>query len=208
MSQNSATRKRGITYGLPAATVFCLVCLLRPAVATATDQDDDEERDSRVQVQVESPKPIELREYRRGSDDGQPFSIPAAKGPGGGWQVILWHRSRLVVSGPGVSSREFQLEWSAPTHLSIQPGPRGRERAGLALWLSGLGLVALGMGTGLLSWSYQSQSRAVGPPGWFSSQDQLAITAGVSVSVGALAAVVGGSLHGTSRTRIVQRSLF
>ncbi len=208
MSGNSATRKRRITDGLPAVAFFCVGSLLHPAAAMAKDEDDDDERDARVQVQVESPKPIELREYRRGSDDGQPFFIPAAQGPGGGWQVILWHRSRLVLSGPGVSSREFQLERSAPTHLLIQPGPRRRERAGLALWLSGLGLVALGMGTGLLSWSYQSQSRAVGPPGWFSSHDQLAIAAGVSLSLGALTVIIGGSLHGTSRTRIVQRSLF
>lgn len=96
----------------------------------------------------------------------------------------------------------------AVVRCSSSRGPAGGERAGLALWLSGLGLVALGMGTGLLSWSYQSQSRAVGPPGWFSSRDQLAIAAGVSLSLGALAVIIGGSLHGTSRTRIVQRSLF
>ena len=101
---------------------------------------------------------------------GSPSPSQRPRGQAGGWQVILWHRSRLVVSGPGVSSREFQLEWSAPTHLPSSRGlvgARGRvSRSGQA----DLALVALGMGTALLSWSYQSQSRAVGPPGWFSSQ--------------------------------------
>lgn len=181
-----------------------LAVMLTPAAGLANGGASETAGAALVPIQIISPRPIELREYKLSGGPEPPIQIPATREPGASWQIQVRASSVLGLSGPGLTPHRFRLDEPGPTRVQVFPG-RGRPfDAGLGLLIGGLLSFSVGVITGILSGVNQSPEPVVGPPGWLPPGAQLSITAGVTLTVGALGLITGGVLYGTSATQVVQ----
>lgn len=180
---------------------------LPPASARADHDDDDEGPDVQVPVQIVSPKPVEILEFRRSgaSPSSLRSPVPATPNPTNPPSLMLYHRSRLVLSGPGVTSTEFDLKGPRPLRLDVTPGVKWRNDLGVWMLIGGSLVVAAGGVNGVFGLTTHNPTPALGPPGWLSTSAQHGIAAAVLFSVGAAALISGGVLCLTSTTTVKQR---
>lgn len=177
-----------------------------PSLASADDPDEDGNPPGpAVPVIVSSPRPVILSERVQGSQVPQKWPIPATPAGGAGVPLTLHQHSELEISGPGVSTAQFELlRLTAPLRLQVSPGSRRLSILGSVL---GIGLAmfvpigAIGLGFGL---SGSRTDNQVGPPGWLSQNSQIAIWGGISLGLGIAGEIVGWTLYSVSATKVQQ----
>lgn len=170
--------------------------------AAGARADELEDPGPPVHAIVESSRPVMIGEHVRGKPAPQIWTIPATLPPVGGVALTLHGHSRFEVYGPGVAATDFELDDTRPVRLTILPGSRRNNILGSVLGIVSTVIVpiaAITFTVGLLSASSDNQ---VGPPGWLSSGNQIALGAGLVLGVGVAGVISGWTLYGLSQTRV------
>lgn len=185
--------------GLPLTLAVTL--LLSPTLARADDSDDF---DAPIQVLVTSPRPVIIAERPLGGSQTLQWSIPATP-PGGGFPLQLRSRSELEILGAGVSRFEFRLEDSPlPARLQIKPGSRRYRLLGLVIGMASSAIAPFALDTFAISGYSTRSEHQVGPPGWMSTNQRLALASGISLTLSLVGIVAGWTMYGTSGTDVEQ----
>lgn len=170
--------------------------------AAGARADEPEDPGPPVHAIVESSRQVMLGEHVRGNRAPQIWTIPPTLPSGGGVTLILHGRSRFEVYGPGVAATDFELDDARPVRLTILPGSRRNNILGSVIGIVSTVIVpisAITLTVGLLS---ASSDKQVGPPGWLSSGNQIALGAGLVLGVGVAGVISGWTLYGLSQTRV------
>lgn len=103
---------------------------------------------------------------------------------------------------------EFRLQDDPPpARLLIRPGSRRNSLLGLVIGIVSSVLTPFAVGTLAIGGVGASGEHQVGPPGWLSTNQRIAVAGGISLGLCLTGIVAGWTLYGTSGTEVVQGPL-